>query len=196
MSRLFDDAQSEYLEINQAVLSGTPLAMVCLFNTDELDNIKTLMCISDKDISDVSFWLALHSNDTVFCGTEGGGVGYYAYTTSDYSADTWQHACGIFASATDRRVLIDGGNKGTNADAATPAGLDRTSIGVWGSGGHSYYMSGKIAEAAIYDLSVWPGATAADKADNFEKILLSLIKYTPSAYPLGRVAYWDLVRND
>ena len=56
-------------------------------------------------------------------------------------------------------------------------------------------MSGMIAEVAIYDLSVWPGATASDKADNFEKILPSLIRYTPGAYPLGRVAYWDLIRD-
>ena len=53
-----------------------------------------------------------------------------------------------------------------------------------------------IAEVAIYDLSVWPGATDSDKADNFEKILPSLAdNFTPENYPLGLVAYWDLIRG-
>ncbi|MCK5601494.1 hypothetical protein KAR91_06490, partial [Candidatus Pacearchaeota archaeon] len=85
---------------------------------------------------------------------------------------------------------------GTNATNRTPVSLDRTSIGRRGTSSPIKYMSGMIAEAAIWDLSNWPGATSGDKADNFEKILPSLVKgCSPLFFPLGLKAYWPLIRS-
>ena len=127
-------------------------------------------------------------------------LGASAVSTSGRSTGTWHHACGIFASATDRRAFIDGGSKGTNTDDYAPAGVNVTNIGCQyrfsAEPPRMSFVSGKIAEAAIYDLSNWPGATASDKADAFEKILPSLAKgFTPLHFPLGLVAYWPLIRS-
>lgn len=197
MSRLFDDAQSEYLNIAQAVLAGTPLAMVCWFNADGLGINHSLMSIYDKDtqVDCHVLYLSEYYSDVVAMYAEDSGASCAAITSLSYTADTWQHACGICVSATDKRVLLNGGNKGTNATDVTPANMDSTCIGRFGAV-DNHYPSGMIAEAAIYDLSVWPGATPSDKADNFEKILPSLVAgYSPLFFPLGLVAYWPLIRG-
>lgn len=197
MARLFDDAQSEYLQIDQAVLAGTPLAMVCWFRTNDMEVSQELIGLYDKDSDDHMHRLYLSNDvDKLAVGSKD-GVYNSTKATAVYVVNTWHHACGIWVSATDRRVLMDGGSKNTSAVEISPVGLDRTSIGRAGVATPIAYMSGMIAEAAIYDLSDWPGATDSDKADNFEKILPSLAKtYTPEHYPLGLVAYWPLVRDD
>lgn len=197
MSRLFDDGSSEYLERDQAVIGTPPFAMVCLFNTNDMDVTQILMSITDKDVDNQFFILQLSDvTNTILAGTQDALGGYWAYSTSNYSAGIWQHACGIWAATDDRRALLEGVNKGIETSFAAPLNLDRTSIGRLGRATPNEYMSGMIAEAAIYDLSQWPGATDSDKADNFEKILPSLAKgFSPLFFPLGLKAYWPLIRE-
>lgn len=197
MARLFDDGSTEYLNIEQAVLVAKPLAMVAWFNTNDMEAWQTLISLNDKDVANQVLRLHLDKDDDAVWADEITSTAReYAVATSSYLVNTWGHAAALFVSATDRRAFFNGGSKGTNVDAASVADLDRTSIGKTGNAAGAAYMSGLIAEAAIYDLSQWPGATDGDKADNFEKILPSLAKiYTPKHYPLGRVAYWDLVRS-
>lgn len=197
MARLFDDGATEYLEIEQAALAGAPLAITCLFNTNDMDNSQALVFILDKDVD--NHWLGLFitaNNDRLNADSQSEIGGVRATTTSSYLVNTWHHGCGIWATVTDRRAFLDGGSKGTDVNSITPANLDRTSIGRLGRATPAVYMSGMIAEVAIWDLSSWPGATDSDKADAFEKILPSLAKlYTPKHYPLGLVAYWPLIRG-
>lgn len=199
MSRLFDDASSEYLSVNQAVLSGVPLALACWFNSNSLTINQTLISITDDASAHDVFKLSARGDqagDYIRAETGDSVLFKLAASSIAYSANVWQHGCAIFASSTDRRVLLNGGNKGTDSDDVTPADLDSTNIGFSKYGTPSGYMSGYIAEAAIWDLSVWPGATDSDKADNFEKILPSLAKgFTPDNFPLGLKAYWPLVRG-
>lgn len=199
MARLFDDASTEYLQVEQAVLAGVPLAMICWFNKDEITSSCFLMGLADKDVDNQLISLYVYDTDPnqkLRASSNSAAASGYAVVTAAYSADTWHHACGIWADTDDRRVLLDGGSKGTNATDVTPANLDRTSIGRLGRATPGYYMSGMIAEAAIWDLTNWPGATASDKADEFERAVASLAKgFSPLCYPLGLVAYWPLIRG-
>lgn len=197
MARLFDDAQSEYLQVEPAVLSGTPLAMVCWFNIDFLDEYQYIMWLGNKDVANHCHALLFRKiADELSAYSIAGGTSVRATATASISANTWHHGCAIFVSVTDRRVLLDGGNKGTDATSRSPTGLNRLSFGARRSSAPDLYLSGKIAEAAIWDLSKWPGATNSDKADNFERIIPSLAAgFTPDNYPLGLVAYWNLIRG-
>lgn len=197
MARLFDDASSEYLVKSEAILSGTPLAFVCFCNVDA-DITQTLMCITNS--AGVSqFHLFVNkpvANLLLYVQKSAEIPSGVAATSTAVSLNTWHHACGIFASSTDIRVLLDGAGKGTDGTNATPASLDTTSIGARIRGVGGLFTSGMIAEAAIYDLSAWPGATDALKADAFEKILPSLVDgFSPLHFPLGLVAYWPLIRG-
>lgn len=201
MARLFDDAQSEYLSIEQAVVSGCPLAVTCFFRQDALGINATLLVLCDKDDDDVYQWLVVIGADNkVHARTRtNGGVSTGAIATTACSVNTWYHGCGIWASATDRRAFLNGGSKGTDNTNSAPVGFDRTSIGAWtGSGGGLHFQSGKIAEVAVWDLSALPGATPSDKADYFETNVLPNLAAgkRPSVYPTGLIPYWPLVNDD
>ena len=199
MAREFDSALSQYLEDGAVAVAAPPLAMVCWFNSNDIVNAYCFMslCGAASDVNNIALYaqgavggdpLRLQMND--------GGGWAIADTTAGFAAGTWHHACGIWVGNLERRVLIDGANKGVNTDAANPT-VNRTGIGVMCRATRVSFFDGLVAEAAVYDLSVWPGATDSDKADNFEKILPSLAAgYSPRFYTLGLVGYWPLYRDD
>lgn len=205
MARLFDDGSSEYLSNANAVVSSRPLALVCFYNCDDgsLDN-QGVVCIcvegagSDHQYN-IGWNVTGGSPDGIRASVKGATGWGSAETAVNWTPDTWNHACAIFVTATDHRVFINGGNKVTSSgDSGIVSGLDKTIIGAEerAGGAPQGFISGKVAEVAVYDLSVWPGATDSDKADNFEKIVPSLAKgYSPEMYPLGLVSYWRLLRG-
>lgn len=202
MSRLFDDAAGDFLT-NANAPASVPLAILCQFNSDDgaLDNQAVVSLVNDGSGNDNRFLLGWNttagSPDGVRAISDGGTI-RYAQTIVDWTADTWHHGCAIFVSSTDRRIFLDGTNKVTNtSDDGTPVSINKTIIGAEErQTGEQGFVSGKIAEVAIYDLSAWPGATDSDKADNFEKIIPSLgAGYSPLFFPLGLVSYWKLIRG-
>lgn len=195
MARLFDDASSEYLLVNQAV-AGYPFAVVAFFEVDDLDLTRCILSICDTASENNWHQLFRRSINRVTAMSQDSSGEAAANSTLPILTNTLYHAAGIFVSSTDKRAFTNGGNKGTSAAACDPQNLDATAVGARCNLTTSGYMSGMIAEAAIYDLSAWPGATVSDKADNFEKILLSLAKgFSPLFFPLGLVAYWPLIRE-
>ncbi len=197
MARLFNDAINDEAHIDQAVVSGVPFAVSIWFRRDA-DVECVPFSLVDKDTGVVGFLMQLlvsgESNLARVLVNDGS---YGIATTSTGTTDNvWQHVCALFVSSTDRRILLNAGGKGTNATSITPANMDRTTIGYWGTSSPSNYFSGDIAEVAIWDLSVWPGGTNSDKADNFEKILASIVAgYSAQCFPLGLKAYWPLIRE-
>lgn len=198
MARSFDATQLEHLYNNVVTIGAAPLAMVCWFKSDDITGGYCLMWIGNHWVQSQN--IALYAQgavggDPVRFQMNDGVAWRIADTTSGFSADTWHQACCIWATNTDMRVLIDGGSKGTSAGPVTPPAINAVSIGVMRRQTPVSYMNGCVAEAAIYDLSAWPGATGSDKADNFEKILPSLAKgFSPLFYPLGLNNYWPLFR--
>ncbi len=196
MSRLLDDALLEYLEVSSAVLSGTPLVLAAWVLVDSLAINQVVLGVSngstDGHVVELS---GAAGGDPVSALTIAGGLGSSAQTGVAYSTGVWQHVLALFASATDRRIWLSGGNRATDAASYTPSGLDRTTVGQIGSG--SRYVSGRVAEPAIWDLSPWPGATDSDKADEFERVAVPALAnyYAPSFFRLGLVAYWRLTRD-
>lgn len=154
MSRLFDDNASEYLQVGSAPTASYPFSMTCWFNSDDLGSTQTLMCVADKDTPDNYHRLAARGSlagDPVQV-LSYDGAQEDANTTTGYSANTWHHACGIFAANNDRRVYIDGGSKDTGAGATTVADLDNFRIGVTADSTPAFYMSGAVAEAVMWDI--------------------------------------------
>lgn len=194
MARLFNDALSEYLRHAAAVVSGVPFAMACWFNLDDAGVSSILMSI-DNGNNELYILHARKSIADAVAAMAYSGEWEIALTTTGITVDQWHHACAIFPSDTDRYAYIDGGSKGTHPGTESVGTVTQTVIGSYKSL-TSGFMSGMIAEAAIWDLSNWPGATGADKAAAFEKILPSLAKgFSPLFFPLGLKAYWPLVRN-
>jgi len=202
MARLFDDGSSEYLQIESFVITSYPLAMACWFNVNDDSVSQQLMGIADKDVTNYNIRLK------AACAVEGKPVQTYVhnygqpsaafvYTSTGLTINTWHHACGMWLSVSERHAYIDGGSKGS--EIATTVGAmvnhDRFAIGADRDSSPGSYMSGMIAEAAIWNLTDW-GANDAEREINFEKVIASLAKgFTPDNYLLGLVAYWPLVRG-
>jgi hypothetical protein len=158
VARLFDDASTQYLEVDSAPVTAYPFTLACLFNNDVANANITLLWIGDKD--DAAQYHALS-----LAGAVGGdpirAVSIAATAgTADSSAgvagatNAWGHACGVFTSATSRAAFFNGANKGTNTTNRTPAGLDRVSIGRLGDSTPTDYWSGLIAEAGVWDIAL------------------------------------------
>lgn len=205
MARLFDNASSEYLQVNSAAVSAYPLAMACWANIDDATANSSLMWVGDKDVVDYNIrLLAIQAGgvaDAVraFSHDYGSGGGTQsANTSNNWSVNNWHHAAGIWLSASERHAYLDGdiGNKGSSAGAVDPmANHDRMAIGGNRDSTPDGYASGHIAEAAIWDLTNW-GANDAAREAAFEKALESLAAgYSPLFYQLGLVAHWNLVRD-
>lgn len=199
MARLFNDASSEYLQDLNPAVTAAPFVLAGWFTSDSITTLQTIVSIGDKDVNDSHWSLFARgatSDDPVGFGCAAGGSTTYASTTpTGYTLNKFHHACGISASATDRRVFIDGGSKGTNITNLAPTNVDNTCIGRIARDATFVYFSGAICQVAIWDLSLWPGATGTQKADLFEAVVLPQIsvgRKTPDHFPLGLVRYWPL----
>jgi hypothetical protein len=191
MARLFDDAASQYLHIASAVKTATPLTMACWFYSDDIAAYQVLMSLKHNGSATGfnTFFLAAVGSvvgDPIRAFTGAAAAFSFADTTTGYSANTWHHACAVFAASNDRRAFIDGGSKGTENTARVPAGINETLIAKAGSTGLAQYMSGRIAEVAIWNVAL-SDAEVALLAKGFSPLFIQ---------PHNLVAYYPLIRDD
>jgi len=189
MARLFDDALSEYLYINSGILTAAPISMSCWFRTDA-DVTVCPMFLGDKDVNSEYFLILAYDvagGNIVRCvsrNSAGGTIGY-ADSTTTITQGTWHHLLAVFAATNDRRVYLDGGGKGTDATTVVPAGVDRFAVGTQAQSSMSYYMSGDIAEAALWNTAL----TDDDATVLAEGVSPLAVKHQNLA------GYWPLIRG-
>ena len=196
MAILFNDGDSEYVEVDATPIAGPPFVVAAWGRSNDATSGQCVISIADKDGDD-------HHASLNFAGHIGGDpirwnvMGTSVDTTAGFTANTWHHVCAIEIAADSRAVFLDGGNKQTNATNKVLANLNRVSIGRLGRSTAGNYMSGSVAELAIWNLTNWPGATAADKAAFFEAIAVPALVAgaSPSFWPLG-LTYWPLPTVD
>lgn len=183
MARTFVAASSQYLEADVALVAAEPVTMACWFNSDDVTIRQSLMWVGDKDVVTEYHDLTCDgatAGDPVRAGSENAGR---SSTTTGYSANTWHHAAGVWVNDSERSSYIDGGSKGTNSTLRTVTGLDRTSIGRYGDSSPSDYMSGLIAEAALWTVAL-----------SDAEILVLALGVSPLLVQPGSLAgYWPLL---
>lgn len=161
MSRLFDDAATQYLERAAAILTGHPLTMACWFYSDDAAVDQVLMSITDNTVTNRSWDLMIAGSSAGDPVRARANNGNSASTTTGYSVNTWMHACGVYAATNDRRAYINGGSKGTNSTASTLGSRNTTAIGRSSTSSPGTYMSGRIAECAIWNIALTDAEVAA-----------------------------------
>jgi hypothetical protein len=195
MSRLFNNTVPEYLYRNSAIQATPPFAWSCWCRVNDKSVINNFLWLGDKDATNQCHRMGYSSAGYCFINSND-GTSKLAITSGDITENEWFHLVGIIASDTDRRIIRNAIDKGTESTSISPSGIDRFTIGIRGNDEQlDQATSGNISEVAIWDLSSWPGATASDKADSFEAIVSNLVSedYLPSDYPTGLVSYWDLL---
>lgn len=124
-----------------------------------------------------------------------GGTTLTANTTTGYSANTWQHACAVFASAASRAAYLNGGSKGTET---TFQGIGTLTLGMFGgavttTAVRSNNYVGALAEIAMWNVALTDDevATLASGASPSTVQPGSLRGYWPLFDSDGDVDYWN-----
>lgn len=184
MARSFVRASQQYLEITSAAVTALPCTLACWFRSNDVTVDQMLINVIDPGPGSYHGYNLLaegsQAGDPINARTRTGAGQAQCRTTTGFTANTWHHACGVFASATDRRAFLNGGGKGTNSLNRDPSGMNRTSIGR--TSNNDDYMSGQVAEAAVWNAAL----------DDVEVLALAKGASPLRVRPLSLVAYWPL----
>lgn len=183
MSRLFDDAASDKLELGSAVLTGVPISIAAWFNSDSTALNQGIASVWASGSSTNFFTLEASGGvggDPVRATTSAGGTTGAAATSAGYTANAWHHACGVFSAINARAAYLNGGSKGTETTSATPASINRTGIGQRRG---ATFFSGMVAEVGI-----WNAALTDDDALALARGASPLM-----VQPAALVGYWPLI---
>lgn len=187
MARLFDDAQSEYLRVAGFAISE-PFTLAAWMNCDDIGTWhQTIISVGDTDGTDhhtVALWESDNGGLCLRALSFDGSV--HSAETTGITQGARHHVCGVFPASNSRSIYRDGANKVTDNTAAAVAGCDRQAIGVTADSTPSMYMSGAVAEAAIWDVAL-TDAEVAILAKGYSPLFVR---------PQNLVAYWSLIRDE
>jgi hypothetical protein len=187
MARSFNGT-SQYAQYAGAVVTGYPFTLAAWVKPG-VNGLENDFVLSLSDVSETAVYQAIIlGGGTV--GDEGKVLAVSrnttlaaAKTSAAMSAGTWNHAAGVFSSATSRAAYLNGGNKGTETTNITfAAGIDTTAIGRLSRPTPAAYFHGSCAEAGVWAAALSDEEIAALAAG------LSPLQVRPQSL----VAYWPL----
>jgi len=109
-----------------------------------------------------------------------------ATTTAGYAAGAWHHFVAVYAAQNDRRIYVDGGNKGTNATAKALTGCANFLLGARAAASPTSHFAGRLAECAVYNIAL-SDANAASLADG--------VNSPADVAAANLVYYWPLLED-
>ena len=184
ISYLFDGVDDN-LKVASAPATAAPVTIACWGKSTSQTAAQALACLGLDGGLNHRFLLYL-------AGTVGGdpvraqtrdATPSEASTTTAYVANSWEHYCGVFAAANDRRAFRNGGSKGTEATTRTPTGINAFIVG--GALTTGAFFAGRIGHVAIWNLAL-SDAEVASLAAGANPVTIQ---------PANLVDYWPL-RDD
>lgn len=159
MARETSQSPQRYYYRDSTPVTAAPYTLATWFYSTDRSSNQNAFCINQQGAFQNSVGLSLApspSSAVLNFFSAAGGVGVDAITSNTYSLNTWQHVCGVAASATDRKSYLNGdtANKGTSTTSSIPSSLNRVSIGLWFGSGAFDMVKGGIAECAIWDVAL------------------------------------------
>lgn len=170
------NGSTQYFSVSTGVLfADFPITMACWFITSNTTANQGLLNICDNTTGGQGIRLNAQgavAGDPIRILSVGTATGS-ADTTAGYSANVWNHACGVFTSSTSRTVYLNGGNSATNTTSSSGTGEDRLFVGVVrAASAFTNYFTGSIAE-----IGIWNAALTAEEVSSLAKgISPSLIR--------------------
>lgn len=188
MARLFDDSGTDqWLSIASVPVTVAPLTLATWVYPDANVNMGVFEIV-DTGNSGRFFRLRLRDpadTDLMAWAQQGGSSGF-STSASQFSLNTWQHIGGVFTSTTSRTAYLDGAAGTPETTEVAPFSLDSMIIGRAGDSSPDNYVSGRVAEAALWDVALTAG-----------EMLTLAAGYSPLfVRPQSLIAYWPLIRDD
>jgi hypothetical protein len=182
MSRDFERSSSQYLSNASAVISGYPYTIALWAKTEDLTVNQGLFTIGTAGANNHRITILQNITTgtiSLISRTTGSAI---ATTSTSVSAGTWAHVCAIGASATDRKIYLNGGGEGTNATSNTPSGMDTTYIGAVPGAAVVSFFDGLLAEVAVWNVAL----------SSSEKDALAARVSPLRIRPASIAAYWPI----
>ena len=184
MSRLFDDASTQYLTRASAVVTAAPLSMFGWVQIDADDDVD-LLTITETGANTNAFRIlrTIAGPGNVTASTRSSS-GFPSISKAGLtSLNTWYHVGGTFESSTNRKAWLNGSSGPTNTFSSTPTGLDTTTLGAYNGSSIINPHSGLICEVGIWNVALTTaevGVLAAGYSPLFVR-------------PASLVAYWPII---
>ena len=181
---------SQYLNTASAPVTAAPLTLACWFYPNNVTATMALMSVTDNaEVNNNRFSLFAAGNsggDPVEVVAQTPLAFSVAATTTGYTANSWNHACGVFTSTSSRTSYLNGGSAATSTVTVAPSGVDRVRVAARFNGGNAgLYLSGRLAEIGIWNAAL----TAAEVAALADGMTCDKVR------PQSLVFYAALVRN-
>lgn len=124
-------SSANYLKLDSGIITATPLTIAAWIRdtTTNMGGCIAGLTTSTATTNRHSFKLMLNSGNVRAQTADGSGA-VNAASSTEMVANTWHHACAVFASATSRAAYLDGAGKGTDTSSKTPTGINRTAVGI------------------------------------------------------------------
>lgn len=156
---LFDDASSQWLAVSSAPVTGSPLTVTAWFRSDDFSATHCIFSMSNGDNFNY-YHMILNTTPLLQVRVRDSGDATAAVTTTaGPSLGTWHMATFVEVSSADRRIYLDGGNKGTNTTDRSPS-ISTTTIGaayqtelVWPFSG--MVRDVRVYNRALFDAEIW-----------------------------------------
>ncbi len=184
MSRDFDGSTS-YSFVDAAPVTAAPFTVAAWFRSDSATAAQTVIAIVDTAATN-SYWELVAdgsagSDPVVFAVHGTSGPRRAATTSTGYTVDQWHHAAGVETNASSRAAYIDGGSVGTNGNSATPASIDRVSVGQRRNSSPTQEFDGQIAHVTIWDIALTAQeiASLASGINPLQMRRANIVYYTP-----------------
>lgn len=156
MGAAFVSSTSDYAELGSAPITAPPLTMACWFLKPDITTTGCLMGLTYHSGSEgfVLYGAGATVGDPVAATTLNNSGSDTAVSASGFTANTWYHAGGTWASASSRTAWINGTAGSADTNSRTPfTNPNRTTLGALRqSGTLTSFLNGFLAEAAIWNV--------------------------------------------
>ena len=152
------DNSDDYIAANgvASTITDFPFTMSAWANLESSGSGETIVSFSDVSDTDVIFQFSITSGaDKIqLLARENGGSSKSITASSATTPGVWVHIVGVFASATSRKLYINGAQEGsedTNSVAFDSDDIDTFTIGGLLRSNVTRHFGGKIADVAIWN---------------------------------------------
>ena len=195
MALLFDDSNPDFLRAGVAPTLSFPFIAAGWVYIDDPTIDQTLFSIVDASASVEHHSVVVQgtvAGDPVAARSASGGSTGTAVSSTGVSSGVWHHVFALWNASDDRRILIDGGDQGTNATSLAPSGLDRTSFGRLDHATPGEALSGRLTQWAL-----WTPGTALSSVQLSDMISQLAAGFEPELVRPDEIqAYWPLETAD
>lgn len=191
MGVAFASSTSDYAELASAPITTTPLTMACWFQKADVTTTSCLLGLTYHSGSEgfVLYAAGATGGDPVAATTLNNAGSDTAVSASGFTANTWYHAGGTWASAASRTAWIGGTAGSADTNSRTPiTNPNRTTLGALRQNGTlTSFHNGWIAEAAIWNVVLDAAEMGALAKGVIPKLIrpASLVFYAPLLHSAG-----------